>query len=787
MKLQSERRPQIWSGQAWEGCFAIALLVTVLAALVPFSPQLPLAGLDPSWSFAMNQAVAQHLVFGKDIIFTFGPYASIYTWDFHPATDRLMLWGSLYLGCFYALAAYLNFRRSRWFLQLALMIVFGGLIWSRDALLFFYPLLAGVFLARCLAQARAGAGTVSAGLLFLVFAPLGLLPLIKISATFASLGVMAVSAMVLMWNRMWAASLVILLSPILSALLFWSLAGQPPDALPQYFRASADIVSGFAASMSITGSSAEIAAYLIAAGMLIALILRERQWDMQSRAVLCFLFAIILFLSFKASFVRHDNHALTAATTLLLAALLVGTLSRRGTASFILPSVMAVAILFGASREALDPAALLGRFKATYAGGWNGLSQRLMDPQQLRRAFADRITRLDARGIVPPLQGTADVYPYDQTYLFASGNSWSPRPVLQSYQPYTPQLARQNLAHLLGKNRPDNLIFRLKPADGRLPSLEDGPSWPAILANYAPVSTSKGFLILSRKPAPDETFPAPRALSRNSYVLGEEIGLPQMNGLLFARLHIRLTWWGELANALFKPSQLAIRMRLANGEERRFRLIAGMAEAEFLLSPLIETANEFGLIYSGDPILGEKKVKSIAVEDEGWFGTWARQFDLELISLAYGGDAQYLSRFEYAKPESEAIAVSAIAGDCLGNMDPINGWATAPVSLGPQAALRVSGWLTKSPPAMDVPEHVYLSFRDEAGVRLFVKASRIADPDIANEFGILDLQTAGFTAAVDITGLKGHYVMELGYLENGALLLCPQAAYPLRIDRDPQR
>jgi hypothetical protein len=30
--------------------------------------------LDPSWQFTLNYAVSNNLIFGKDIIFTFGPH-----------------------------------------------------------------------------------------------------------------------------------------------------------------------------------------------------------------------------------------------------------------------------------------------------------------------------------------------------------------------------------------------------------------------------------------------------------------------------------------------------------------------------------------------------------------------------------------------------------------------------------------------------------------------------------------------------------------------------------------
>src|SRR5882672_1306548 len=79
-------------------------VVTVLAVIVPLDPDMPRSGLDLSWVFSMNQAIKQNLSMGREIIFTFGPYASISTRSYHPATDNLMVFGSLLLGLCYAIA-----------------------------------------------------------------------------------------------------------------------------------------------------------------------------------------------------------------------------------------------------------------------------------------------------------------------------------------------------------------------------------------------------------------------------------------------------------------------------------------------------------------------------------------------------------------------------------------------------------------------------------------------------------------------------------------------------------
>ncbi len=115
-----------------------ALLLTVLAVFVPLAPQMPSAGLDTSWMFAMNQGVARGFVFGKDIIFTFGPYACIYTQLYDPATDRLMVCGSLFLGLSYALLLLLVTSDQKRYGLFLYAIFLACLMDSRDALLFTY-------------------------------------------------------------------------------------------------------------------------------------------------------------------------------------------------------------------------------------------------------------------------------------------------------------------------------------------------------------------------------------------------------------------------------------------------------------------------------------------------------------------------------------------------------------------------------------------------------------------------------------------------------------------------
>src|SRR6516164_5896795 len=73
---------------------ATGALIIAWLLLMPFAPGMPTAGLDGSWPYALNEAIARGYVFGRDVIFTFGPLASVYSRLYSPATDTMMLVGS---------------------------------------------------------------------------------------------------------------------------------------------------------------------------------------------------------------------------------------------------------------------------------------------------------------------------------------------------------------------------------------------------------------------------------------------------------------------------------------------------------------------------------------------------------------------------------------------------------------------------------------------------------------------------------------------------------------------
>jgi len=762
--------------------FFILLLLTAISVFVPFSPGMPWEGLDPSFVYGMNEALAQGMVFGKDIIFTYGPYASILTKSYHPAIDKLMIFGSIYFAIFFSLVAYLNFRRVHWMLHVALLITLSVVMYSRDSLFFFYPLLLGVQVYQWTNSfdAKKSAGIASTVLLVSLFAPLGLLPLVKGSALIACVAITLLSMLLLIKRGLWSLCLIVSVIPVISMLFFWALSNHPLTALYDYLIWLLPLISGFTDAMSINGSSIEIILYIIVVFMLVGFLLRDMQGTSYDKLIVILMFLCILFLAFKAGFVRHDCHAVISGSMILMAAILVGTLITNKSAFIVFLISLIVWIYIDAIYFKTSFYSYFENWTTTYSNAWNGIKQRTLDPDKLEKDFDAHVTELMKRGAIPKLNGTVDIYSYDLSYLIASGNKWNPRPIVQSYSVFTSKLAEINKEHLLGENRPDNIIFKVQPIDGRFPSLEDGASWPVLLTNYEPTDVANEYLYLTLRTTGKNSIQFEKSFKR-SRIFGEQIELPDLNGLIFIKLHFKKSTIGTIISSIFKPSELQIKLVMENGTDRSYRMIAGMAESGFIVSPLVENTHEFGLLFAGANYIADKNVKTIEINANNSSFIWKNSFEIEIYSFNYKSTPSFIDKLGLSPPNAETFTLLTNAQQCYGSIDYINGHPPTSEPVMASSLLYIQGWLAASIENEFTNDSTHLVLTNSKGEHLFIDTKRTNRPDVGLHFNKPSLSSSGFTSAANVSDLKGDYVLGLAYSTNNKLFLCPHFKVSIEI------
>jgi hypothetical protein len=753
---------------------------------------MPVSGLDTSWMFAMNQGVAQSLIFGKDIVFTFGPYASIYTGLYHPATDRFMIGGSLFLGLSYFLLLISLAKGKKFYGLLMFMILVICLTDSRDALFFSYPLILALVVYRLTLPDEHETklhltGPVGYAWSFL-FAPLGLLPLIK-GSLFPICGAIAILCAGMFWfhgNKRLACLAIGI--PGISCVLLWRLSNQPISELLHFLLTIQLFVSGYADAMSFPGNGWECVLYVLASALILLTVMWTARSPKISKWFLCLAYGLFLFTAFKAGFVRHDPwHNIIAGSSLLAAALLL--MFVIGKLPTLIPLTLALvawAYIGHGPARATTVEDISSNLQETFGQALQGIRIRWNNGNDLQQHFEERVAKINAESPVPRMSGTTDIYSFNQSWIFASGNVWAPRPVTQSYSAYTPELARLNLMHLQGSSAPDNILFRVEPIDGRLPSLEDGLSWHVLINGYS-LQKLEGQSAYLRKEPTGETQLAGMTDNYTTALhrIDELVALPASNNPLLANIDIRPTFPGKVLSALYKLPELHITMRLRDGKIKNYRTISNMMKTDFLITPLVQSTEEFALLAAGgNKFLSGKEVESFTISSGDSGGIfWNKTYSLSLreLKVLKHADTENSPLFDKMSETVPRQASDSSMQTCEGMIETVNG--ITPRSGIPTVgnALSVQGWMAVSGKDGTVPDDVFVTLARESGRTIYIKTHSMRRDDVRRHFNQPGMRDSGYAAMVDVSSLSGRYALGLAQTYKGNFGICQQFKLPIEI------
>jgi hypothetical protein len=467
-------------------------------------------------------------------------------------------------------------------------------------------------------------------------APLGLLPLIKLSTVPGIAAAVVVGAGLLLSRRERLATALLVGVPAVLVLVLWLAIGQPLGALVDYVRTSAPVISGYSGSMGVPELSRYAPGlvpwtYVVVSVVLggIALVIAGRRLEGLAVAAMI---AATLFLTFKSGFVRPDGHMQVGAGVILVVACVVAAGVRRPwmRAAIAVVAIVGAVLTFWSSKtqttEALADSLRLHTLSAPKAA-----VQRVLDPGHLDRQYAATLREIRRQDAVPRSSGRVDLYSYSQAELFARHLRWDPRPVFQSYVAYTPELAELNSEHLAEHGAP-TVLFSVAPIDGRLPGLEDGNSWLPLLEHYQlrNYRSDLGYLALTRRAVPRELATGSEVRTLRGR-LGKRLVIPPPESAWMVSFDLRETLVGKARRTLWTPPLMLIDVRTSDGRSAVTRFIPAMARPEFVLSPFVANTADMNLLFSR-PDLAEqwRRVTSIRITFEGGSGSSSYDTDYTL-------------------------------------------------------------------------------------------------------------------------------------------------------------
>lgn len=633
-----------------------AAVLAVLGLAVPWRPSfLSSAELDASWQYVLAWGYASGAVFGRDLVFTYGPWGFAVHDLYYPGTFAALIVARVVLALGAAAAWWVVGRRLGVpaVLTAATLVAATAVAFMSEPYDPFYlalPVLAALLNITWARGDKWWQRFDSAGVAFAFFV-LGLASLMKFSTTLSAAAVLGVCALADLLGRRrvpWAAIAFVVGVPV-----WWLAAGQPLGGIATFFANAWEVARGYDAAMS-SPSPDWIMFPLFFATAGLAMIPAIRAWwnapgHKAAATVIAASCLLVTLMTFKASFGRHDHgHESLGTRTLLVLALLMWTVAwaapatgdgwratlrlwlRRTTpAAAVLLAVWCVHLtqlrldaskytVWGLLSKQTDKAV----DRITYIPSVLTGRTRFQDPyRDAREAIERQVPFPEAAD----LKTSVDLYAVNQGRLVTGGYDYRPRPVMQSYSAYTGRLQELNAEHLRSPRAADMLALSTFWVDMRYPTMDDALSWPELLTRYDPERfvtdelMRRAPLLMLRKAATPRSYTL-EPIRKITTRWGEPIEVPAAtDGPVWATIKLEQTRLGKAAGTLFKPPMVNLAVRDATGAGGQYRLIPSVAARGFWLSPTVTDVSGWMSMWRdrrerSSPQRGELKLMQLALQ-----------------------------------------------------------------------------------------------------------------------------------------------------------------------------
>jgi hypothetical protein len=585
----------------------------------------PVSGLDPSWMIAVHLAVKNHLTFGKDFVFTFGPLSLIRFRYPIFVSKWLFLLSDLYFFyiLFVAFRAMIkrNFRPGPVIFLFACVLV--GQYMEMEKWYFFLMLF---FLFSFLEAPAGNSNLIHAGILSLICLYIkvnsGVLDLYIFIGTVAY--AMAFRKMTLLRGGIILAAYIVALL-ISARILHTDLPGYIIGSM-QYMKDYEDVMY-----MPLGGAFGRFAAW--GAAVLITLLLvpyilflikwvRNRKFLRESDTLFIYLLvAAGLFVWYKNGFVRADGHVyhffvMVAPLTFLLFLFTPAGLWKKsiGIGCWVILMADIFVIEFIPEGSLPDSFGALVRFRLVpvkireISNYFREFGQYDEQMAHFKNETARPNVYRDAIG-----DHTVDIIPSEISTIYFNGLNYDPRPTLQSYAAYNPYLDSLNVAKYMSPGAPEYVLFTLDGMDERFAWTDETRVKLALLQRYRFVQRIGDQLLLKRKEMPRKLTKMREETVKVK--LGVEIPVKKTSGaaIHFAKFFIHYDWSGKAQSLVYQPPPLRIVYTMDDGDVQFHKAFIPIYADGMILNKFVDNTREFQLFLLSDGRLNTN-VKSIRIE-----------------------------------------------------------------------------------------------------------------------------------------------------------------------------
>lgn len=627
--------PRFLQADQARASFVLAVAIMISLQLVPW---LEVAGvsdiLDSSWMMVLAESWHGKIAFGDTVLWHYGPLGFLYGKLYHPATHEWkvgVLTVAVLVFMFAAAKLVLSRANPKEGGAFSALVMAAILAQVPDCLWLGFPLL--LVLHHQLLRPREK--EILPWLLLAMTAVGGLVKFPYFVAGLTAVLMLDVYRVSVWRKRPLFAPLYAMLYAAL-----WLLSGQNLLHLPVFIYGMMELSQGFAGAMSTDNGAIGFCLFMAGIGILLAGFFSAWRQAMGKFTAVHLLAALLLlgYVTARFGFTNANDYHQLAAIGWFITLLLL--LKDFGWAAF--PRwarramvVYACVVLMGFVFVLASP-----KGRAEIASFFTH-AEKMRDVGPLH-AVAEK-TSFDIANFnlrqsypLPAVEGTVDVYGYNQRAIFAHGLNYHPRPVFQSYHAYTDYLAEKNRAFVASDNAAQHIFFDVEPVNEHFPAQEDGASWAEIVTRYAPKGIYRTHLHFERRA--DAPAPAPASVEAKVAQWNERITLPEKPPALWAKIHMKPTLLGKIWNTLLTPPDVLMEIKTRAGYAKTFRYMPQLKEQMFLLSPLVEDTLQLAQFTAGGA-LSARQVKEISfsVEAPAFFAKhlYAPNIEVQLHELPF--------------------------------------------------------------------------------------------------------------------------------------------------------
>jgi len=584
--------------------FFFLLLFLVFPPAYYFTPR---QGLDSSYIIGIHLAHRYCMVFGKDIVFTFGPLAILH-YRLPIAVNRwvFLLFDGYFLISLLLLLKAVIPRRSGY--GPVLFALAGFLLAMGEALFQWYFLLFAFYLFRFIKDPVRLFPIVQAGLFSLLSF------YYKVNLGIAALILyLAAIHLALFRRQISLLRYAFIVCSYLACLLIFDRILHVD--LPGYITGSIQLIDAYSDAMTIpaghyaiflTGSVLIVFLVFSRWVYLLVLTLRRRAGrkgqigrDDGDELIIYGIVAAILFVLYKSSFVRMDNYHLShffGIAGLVTAGLYVfSSPHSRKWAAICCLIVLGICVGMANSIPGLlHPYAGSNLLRHLAPGKISNYYHGIKDYKD--SASVGQLPANEWERMVG--DHTVDIIPAEISKIYFAGLHYDPRPVFQSYSAYNTYLDSINSRKYLSPSAPDFVLFSLNSIDNRYAFFDESRTKMAILSHYRIACEADSNMLLLQKKALTPLIEEKKEIVNGR--LGESIPVGGGNDLQFSRISVHYSLWGKIKRFLYQPPALTITFVLGSGDSVTYPASPTILEDGVILNKYCSSLTDFQRLMAAD-------------------------------------------------------------------------------------------------------------------------------------------------------------------------------------------